>query len=116
MMCDFTVGSIPPEMSKKRHVVVVSPRRRRLSGGHLVVPFSTVKPDLVERHHVRFAPNCYKFFRVDTEVWAKCDMIRHVSHLRLDRLYSDEGFITPLLLAEDLQRIQRGMLAALDLI
>jgi len=44
LMCDFS-GFVPPEMTKVRHVVVISPRSRRTNlqnGTCLVVPFRAI--------------------------------------------------------------------------
>jgi uncharacterized protein YifN (PemK superfamily) len=73
LMCDFSSGSIPPEMNKVRHVVVVSPRRRRHSGSCLIVPMSTVAPNPVELYHYRIRADAYSFFKRGTDIWAKCD-------------------------------------------
>ena len=88
-MCDFR-GLIEPEMTKVRHVAVLSPRRRRQHGTCLVVPFSTVAPNPIESYHHRIPANSYSFFKGDTDVWAKADMITHVSLARLDRLLEVE--------------------------
>jgi uncharacterized protein YifN (PemK superfamily) len=91
LMCDFGPNSMPPEMSKIRHVVVVSPRRKGGSGwgSCIVIPFSTVAPKAVEPYHYRIQANKYRFFRRDTDVWAKGDMVAHVSFSRLDRVFCD---------------------------
>jgi len=59
-MCDFT-GFKPPEMVKKRPVVILSPRYRRRTGLCIVVPFSTVEPELIEPHHHRIPAGTYNF-------------------------------------------------------
>jgi len=109
LMCDFGPNSTPPEMSKIRHVVVVSPRRRGRSGwgSCIVVPFSTVAPDAVEPYHHRIQANKYRFFRRDTEVWAKGDMVAHVSFSRLDRVFCDGRYCSPQLDLDDLCAVQR---------
>jgi len=105
LMCDFT-GFKPPEMTKVRPVVVVSPRRRRHGGSCMVVPFSTVAPRPVEKHHLCIPANAYPFFKPDTEVWAKGDMVCHVSFERLDRIFYDGKYSSPSLNLEDLRRIK----------
>lgn len=89
LMCDFRSDSIPPEMTKLRHAVVVSRRPRRRQGTCIVVPISTVAPNPVERFHLRIPANKYPFFKRDTDVWAKGDMVCHVSYNRLDRVLID---------------------------
>jgi uncharacterized protein YifN (PemK superfamily) len=61
LMCNFGMASVPPEMGKIRHVVVLSPRRRRNSGTFLVVPLSTVAPNPIEPYHYRIRANKYSF-------------------------------------------------------
>lgn len=109
LMCDFGPNSMPPEMSKIRQVVVVSPRRKRGSGwgSCIVVPFSTVAPNPTEPYHYCIQANKYRFFRKDTEVWAKGDMATHVSFGRLDRVFCDGRYASPLLNPEDLSAIQK---------
>ncbi|WP_420239995.1 type II toxin-antitoxin system PemK/MazF family toxin [Telmatobacter bradus] len=85
LMCDFQ-GMIPPEMQKTRHVVVMSPRHRRDYRTCVVVPFSTVAPDPIEPFHYKIPAGRYSFFRPDTDIWVKADMITHVSFAGLDRV------------------------------
>jgi mRNA interferase MazF len=106
LMCDFT-DSVPPEMNKKRHVVVVSPRRRRNHGSCLVVPFSTVAPNPIERYHYRIPANTYSFFKDNTDCWAKGDMVTHVSVARLDRIIDHGKWCAPILNPDDTLSIQR---------
>ncbi len=86
LMCDFATGFQPPEMAKRRPVVVMSPRRRHRSGLCLVVPFSTAKPDPVEAFHHMIQAGRYPFFRPNADVWAKADMLTCVAFRRLDRV------------------------------
>lgn len=112
LMCDFT-GFVPPEMTKVRHVVVVSPRHRRNSGSCLVVPLSTVAPNPVEPFHYRIPANTYSFFRKNTDVWAKADLLSHVSFGRLDRVLDNFKYRSPSLNPSDLTGIQSAVWAAL---
>ena len=90
LMCDFeTRGFVRPEMQKVRHCVVISPRYRRGWGTCLIVPFSTQPPDEVRPYHYVIAPNKYRFFTADTEIWAKANMLTHVGFPRLDRVKED---------------------------
>ena len=109
LMCDFGPNSKPPEMSKIRQVVVVSPRRKGGSGwgSCIVVPFSTGAPQVVEPYHYRIQANKYRFFKKDTDVWAKGDMVTHVSFARLDRVFCDGKYCSPTLNPEDFAAIQR---------
>jgi uncharacterized protein YifN (PemK superfamily) len=109
LMCDFGPNSMPPEMSKFRQVVVVSPRRKGDSGwgSCIVVPFSTGAPRVVEPYHYRIQANKYGFFRKDTDMWAKGDMVTHVSFARLDRVLCDGRYCSPRLNPDDLAAIRR---------
>ena len=112
LMCDFS-GSIAPEMNKVRHVIVVSPRRRHRAGCCIVVPVSTVAPNPVERYHFRIPANTYGFFKADTDVWVKGDMVAHVSFNRLDRVLCDGKYQSPSITLEHLRCIQRTIWEAL---
>jgi mRNA interferase MazF len=106
LMCDFSSGSVPPEINKIRHVVVVSPRRRRHTGSCTVVPLSTVAPNPVERYHLRIPANTYGFLKKDTYVWAKGDLVAHVSFQRLDRVLENNRYCSPSLDSEDVAGIR----------
>lgn len=112
-MCDFTSGFKAPEMVKRRHVVVVSPRYRRHTGLCMVVPFSTVAPYEIEPHHYEILPGTYDFFDPVKSVWAKCDMLTCVCFERLDRVLLYGRYQTPLLKEKDLRAIQLGVGKAL---
>jgi uncharacterized protein YifN (PemK superfamily) len=107
-MCDFS-GFVPPEMTKIRHVVVISPRSRRTNlqnGTCLVVPFSTQPPVHPEPYHVLIARGVYPFFHADKEVWAKANLITHVSFGRLDRVLIDGRYSHAELNPDDFKRIK----------
>lgn len=113
LMCDFDTGFVPPEIAKVRHVVVISPRHRRNSGSCLVVPLSTVAPNPMEPFHYRIPANTYSFFRKNTDVWAKADLLSHVSFGRLDRVLDAGKYCSPMLSPADLQAIQQAVWEAL---
>jgi len=96
LMCDFS-GFKPPEMTKKRPVVVISPRTRRGIQLCTVVPLSTVEPKPMLPCHYKLSPEslpeCFK----DNPNWAKCDLLYTVALNRLDRIYAGR--------AKDNQRI-----------
>jgi uncharacterized protein YifN (PemK superfamily) len=114
-MCDFTTGFKPPEMVKRRHVVVVSPRYRRHTGLCLVVPFSTVAPRDVEPHHLEILPGTYDFLDPTKSTWAKADMLTCVCFDRLDRLILYGRYVAPPLKDKHLSEIQRCVAHALQL-
>ena len=115
LMCDFTTGFKPPEMVKRRQVVVVSPRYRRHTGLCLVVPFSTVAPHEIEPHHHEIPAGTYDFFDPAKTTWAKCDMLTCVCFDRLDRLLLYGRYAAPQLKPADLAAIQLAVGRALQL-
>jgi len=121
LICDFTTGFQPPEIVKKRPVIVVSPRRRRGQQLCMVIPLSTKKPKPVEAHHHLISPHSLPDKLAQRETWAKCDIVATISLERLDRLYSGKDrsgkrrYESRIILPGDLQAIQRGILAALGL-
>ena len=114
LICDFQ-GTIAPEMNKKRHVVLVSPRYRRHTGLCSVVPFSTVAPREIEPHHVEVTAGAYDFFDPFRTIWAKADMLTCVSFSRLDRVLLHGRYAAPVLRPEDLILVQQAVASALQL-
>ena len=86
VICDFDTGFEPPEMVKRRPVVVISPRTRRQSPLCVVVPLSTAVPNPVEPFHHRMDPRSLAGNLSRRESWAKCDMPYTVSTRRLGRI------------------------------
>ena len=87
LICDFDSGFQPPEMVKKRPVVVISIKeshRRRLC---TVVPFSTTEPAPRERWHHSLAHVRVPGLHAAAPMWAKCDMVATVSFDRLNKPY-----------------------------
>lgn len=89
LICDFSSGFRPPEMVKRRPVMVLSPRLRHRDGLCTVVPLSTTAPRRTVPYQctvtLPFAPP--PPFQA-TEVWAKADMLATVAFARLDLLRS----------------------------
>ena len=89
LLCDYSTGFVPPEMTKRRPVVVLSPRkhpRNIRDTTVLVAPFSTRMPRSLEPYHVHIPAGTYPFFSHDS--WVKADMISAVSLARLSLLQS----------------------------
>jgi len=88
LMCDFSDAFKPPEMVKKRPVIVISPRLRKQGGLCTIVPISTKEPRQIENYHVRIdshhLPNTSFFQDHGNQCWVKCDMIYRVGFHRLD--------------------------------
>lgn len=114
LMCDFE-GFKAPEMVKKRHVVVISPRYRRHTGLCTVVPFSTVAPLEIEPHHLEIPVGKYNFFDPTRACWLKGDMLYTVSFARLDRVLVHGRWVTPRLCPEDLAAVQFAVAQGMQL-
>ena len=119
LICDYDMaGVVPPEMRKKRRVVVVSPRSRNHRHGQgpgrcIVVPFSASMPAVVTNAEVPFAGNIYRSLTVPT--WAICSAVESVSHARLDRVAVGTAFLSEELSDDDMARINAGLRHALGL-
>lgn len=110
LICDYDTGFSPPEMTKKRRVVIVSEDDHNKYGLCTTVPFSTTPPGSVQPFHVRFEPKRYTFLHQELPTWAKCNMINTVSAARLDRILVGGQYLSPRLEKEDLLRIYKAML------
>ncbi|MCY3689507.1 MAG: type II toxin-antitoxin system PemK/MazF family toxin [Gammaproteobacteria bacterium] len=121
LICDFDTGFRPPEMVKKRPVVVISPRRRRGNALCTVVPLSTTPPRPVEPFHHRMDARSLPGSYAMKETWAKCDLVATVARDRLDRVLIRENqserreYVAMRITAEDLAAIRRGVAIALGL-
>lgn len=81
LMCDFDRGGFaPPEMVKRRRVVVLP----AFSHIALVVPLSATEPIRQEPYHAALEPGRYQ--SITRPVGAKADTTAHVSLDRLDRV------------------------------
>ena len=83
VICDFSTGFQPPEMVKKRPVVIISPHRRT---GQLVavVLLSSTEPDPIEPWHWAVPTGAYPPAR--GPMWGKADIVQTVALIRLDRV------------------------------
>ena len=121
LICDFDTGFRPPEMVKKRPVVVISPRFRRASPLRTVVPLSTAIPDPVEPFHHRMDPRSLPGPLATRETWAKCDMLATVALDRLDRVLIGRHpggkriYVANTVTPDDLAAIHRCVMIALGL-
>ncbi len=115
-MCDYDLGrsvTVPPEMTKRRPVVVMSGRRRRIVGPYLVVPLSTQAPRQPDRTHYRLPAGTYDFLARDADSWAKCELVTAVGSARLDRLLHRGAYVAPRVADADLRAIRLGVIYAL---
>jgi len=86
LICNFDTGFHPPEMVKKRPVVVISKHRRRGAQIVTVVPLSTTAPNPVEDHHYIIDASVLPGRLSHRQTWAKCDMVVSIALNRLDRI------------------------------
>lgn len=116
LMCDFdSEGFIRPEMQKIRHCVVVSPRYRRHTGCCLIVPLSTVAPEIVEPYHYRIMLGRYQCLSPEVASWVKADMLTHAAFARLDRPKENGKFARIMLTDEDFEHTRVAVLNAIGL-
>jgi len=113
LLCDFDMASVPPEMRKKRRVVVVSPRSHNRAGRCVVVPFSATEPYEPTAAYVSFDAGPYRALSIRT--WAICNAVSHVSFERLDRVKVGSNFIAEIMSADDLMRVTQGLRHALGM-
>ncbi|MFK0207987.1 type II toxin-antitoxin system PemK/MazF family toxin [Agrobacterium sp. NPDC090283] len=117
LMCDFDMATVPPEMRKRRRVIVLSPKsyNKRPSmavpGKCIVVPLSVTEPRTPQPSHVAIPDDRYA--SITKPVWAICEMVAHVSHARLDRVASGKKFLSESITADDLQSIENALKHAL---
>jgi uncharacterized protein YifN (PemK superfamily) len=119
LICDFTTGFRPPEMIKKRPVVVISESRQELV---TVVPLSTTEPVPIEKWHHELRESSLPVCLRGSRHWAKCDMVITVAFWRLDRVrvgkHPTTGkrmYITHVVCPEDLAAIRAAVLHGLGL-
>jgi uncharacterized protein YifN (PemK superfamily) len=87
LICDFETGFRPPEMLKKRPVVVISCKESHNRKLCTVVPFSTTAPLPVMPWHHSLAHVSVPGLQATAPMWAKCDMLATVSFDRLNKPY-----------------------------
>jgi uncharacterized protein YifN (PemK superfamily) len=115
LMCNFE-GFKPPEMTKNRKVVILSPRCRiGFPSTYIVVPISKTTPNQLEGCHCEFAPGKYGFFHATESVWAKADMVSCVAASRLDRVEHNGRFSRVQIRAVDLLAVRSAVLHALGM-
>ena len=103
--------SVPPEIFKERHVVVLS----GFNGLSIIVPFSTVAPKTPQKYHFCIPAGTYGFFDPNEDNWAKSDLIANVSNERLDRPFSAGKRSTVSLSKDDFAKVRETVLHALGL-
>lgn len=84
LSCDFKTGFMPPEMVKRRPVIVISPPIKARARLCTVVCLSTTPPEPELAYHFRLQmPEPVPKHWHHGDVWVKADMIYAVSFQRL---------------------------------
>ncbi|MDD5271988.1 MAG: type II toxin-antitoxin system PemK/MazF family toxin [Methylovulum sp.] len=87
LACDFQ-GLVPPEMVKRRPVIVVSPRLRHRTGLCTIVPLSTTPPPHIAAYHYKLHMDPVLPHPYDASAhWVKADMVYTVSFDRLHLMF-----------------------------
>ena len=123
LLCDYDLGGFqPPEMTKRRPAVVVSPRLPYRDGLCAVVPLSGSEPQRELRYVVRVELSDDLPHPFPQHIWwAKCDMVATVAFKRLDLFRTERGsdgkrrYLHPKLPTAEFDRIKAGVLAGLGL-
>lgn len=121
LLCDYRVNVVPPEMDKRRPIVIVTPRLRRRGELCGVVPLSTTKPQALENFHCMIELERPLPEPFDSPVmWAKCDMFSVVSRARIDRFKAGRAggkrlFLAGKMSAEQLKAVKAATLCGLGL-
>ena len=114
-IADFS-GFVPPEMNKKRPVVVISPRLPYRGEIVTIVPFSTTEPVHNLPFCVRLSKNYMPGQDEALPVWAKCDMLLNVAKDRLTAIkVGRRKYAYPVLSGEDLEAVKAGVLWGLGM-
>ena len=120
LVCDYS-GSVQPEMTKLRPVVVLSPKFKNRHDLCAVVPLSTSAPNPIEAYHYELTLNPPLPAPFDSpQMWVKGDMMATVSHQRLDlvrtgRVMGKRTYVNRLVPQQDLQAIYAAVLHGLGL-
>jgi len=122
VICDYNSGFVPPEMTKRRLAIVMSPQFKRRNNLCTVVPFSTTDPTPIMPYHYLLSlnPTLPPPFNSPIQ-WVKADMIATVSFSRLNLPFSGKGangkrqYIKMVISGHDFESIQRCLLNAIGL-
>jgi mRNA interferase MazF len=122
LLCDFNTGFMPPEMVKRRPVVVISPRITARPGLATVVALSTTPPNEVMPYHcqIDIIPELPAPWSSESN-WVKGDMVYSISLQRLDffRIGKDKQgkriYLTQPLSNENIKKIRACVLSGIGL-
>lgn len=122
LLCNYSLGGFkPPEMVKRRPVVVLSPRLRHRSGLLTVVPLSTTAPEPVCGHHCEMTLSEPLPGFTATRCWVKAGMVATVAFARLDLFRTGRDadgkrqYLKTKMTAEDFEAVKQCVRAALGL-
>lgn len=114
-VCDFTSFK-EPEMTKKRPVIVISPKLPYRSHIVTVVPISTTAPNHDLPFVVKLTKNYHPTDNAKPDTWAKCDMVTNLSLERLNAFrVGKRRYTYPTLIPEDLKAVRDGVIHGLGL-
>ena len=114
-VCDFTSFE-EPEMTKKRPVIVISPRLPYRSQIVTIVPISTTAPQHSLPFVVRLSKNYHPMEAADVPSWAKCDMVTNLAIHRLEQFkVGRRKYVYPTVTSEDLKAVRDGVVHGLGL-
>jgi mRNA interferase MazF len=113
LVADFR-GFEPPELNKKRPVIVISPRLPHRSELVAIVPISTTAPSFDVPYVCRLSRNYAPWGDPQTVTWAKCDLVMNIGLARLEAFKVDRRkYMTPRLTPEDLFAVRAAVLRGL---
>jgi uncharacterized protein YifN (PemK superfamily) len=114
-VCDFT-SFTEPEMTKKRPVIIISPRLPHRSQIVTVVPLSTTAPKHTLPFVVKLSRNYHPLEAADLPVWAKCDMVTNLSLSRINAFkVGRRKYDYPTVSQEDLLAVRHGVIHGLGM-
>lgn len=122
VICDYKTGFQPPEMTKRRLAIVVSPEFKKRNGLCTIIPFSTTPPKPIMPYHylLKLNPTLPQPYN-SPEQWVKADMLATVSFRRLTLPFSgkeangNRHYIKMIISGHDFKSIQKCMLNAIGL-
>lgn len=107
-------GHLPPEMCKKRMVVVLN---GNLNGVCLIVPISSTKAiGISGKYHVELDSSLFKITNMYDmrQRWAKAELMQAVSKQRLFHIYDNGIKLEQFLPFEVVEKIQKAAIDALN--
>ncbi|MDZ7823322.1 MAG: type II toxin-antitoxin system PemK/MazF family toxin [Ahrensia sp.] len=115
LVCDFS-GFTPPEMVKKRPVILISPKLPYRSEIVTVVPLSTTAPRHNHPYVVKLSKNYHPNELDEEPCWAKCDMVMNIGLFRLSAFkIGRRTWESPQATGNDLEAVRRGVILGLGL-